>query len=326
MSIQYVFSYFRRCNSQLREISKKEGASLFKLWIDCIWVFFRYGCAIRQYSVGQFYRYSSFDRNQITTTRKYFKLVKRTNDPAYTHFLENKEEFNEKFSAYVKRKWLTSNSMSESSFALLCKSGNGIIVKPLDGMEGDGIYIIESKELDDDEKVKLAYKRLKEENVIIEEVIRQHPKMVFNNKSVNTIRTISIMDKDTHEVNLFKAVLRAGVGESVVDNFHQGGCCYEVDVASGRVCSRGLSAAGGNHLFHPGTDTCMLGFQIPNWDKVVNGCIQAHKLLPQCRYISWDVAITENGMELIEGNHNGDYDMIEFVGSNKYWPLLKKYL
>ena len=135
------------------------------------------------------------------------------------------------------------------------------------------------------------------------------------------------MDKTTHEVNLFKAVLRVGVGDTVVDNYHQGGCCYEVDVNSGRVCSKGISANGGdNIIFHPGTDTCMLGYQIPYWSEVVSGCIEAHKLLPQCRYISWDVAITEKGMELIEGNHNGDYDMIEFVGSNKYWPLLKKYL
>lgn len=36
--------------------------------------------------------------------------------------------------------------------------------------------------------------------------------------------------------------------------------------------------------------------------------------------------ITTDGIELIEGNHNGDYDMLEFIGSNKYWSTLKKYL
>lgn len=64
----------------------------------------------------------------------------------------------------------------------------------------------------------------------------------------------------------------------------------------------------------------------PNWQQVVDGCIAAHKLLPQCRYIAWDVAITDNGIELIEGNHDGDYDMLEFFGEHGYWPMLKQYL
>lgn len=327
MSIQYFISYIKRCNKLLKDIRRKENATLISLWIDSIWSFFRYGCTIRQYSDGKFYRYSSFERRQIVTTRKYFKLVRKTNDPAYVKYLEDKEKFNEKFSKYVYRKWLTSSTMTLENFTMLCHSKTGVIVKPLGGMEGAGIYKIDTSELSSPESIKQHYQKLKGDNVIIEEIIRQHPSMIFNNKSVNTIRTISIMDKTTHEVNLFKAVLRAGVGDTVVDNYHQGGCCYEIDVNSGRVCSKGISAKGGdNIIFHPSTDTCMLGYQIPYWSQVVIGCIEAHKLLPQCRYISWDVAITEKGMELIEGNHNGDYDMIEFVGSNKYWPLLKKYL
>ena len=134
------------------------------------------------------------------------------------------------------------------------------------------------------------------------------------------------MDKKTQEVNVIKTVLRAGVGNAVVDNYHQGGCCYEVDIQSGRICSYGVSAKEGQCLFHPGTQICMLGYQIPNWDKVIKGCINAHALLPQCRYISWDVAITQEGIDIIEGNHNGDYDMLEFVGKGLYWPSLKHYL
>jgi len=326
MSIGYVIDYFKRSNRLLKVISSREDAPLFLLWLDCVWVFFRYGCAIRQYTEGRFYRYSSFERSQITTTRKYFKLVRKTNDPGFIQYLEDKEKFNSKFSEFVHRKWLTSNNMTEEGFDELCTSPTGLIVKPLGGMEGAGIYKVEPSELGDKESIRDLFLSLKKSNVIVEEVIRQHPQMVFNNKSVNTIRTITIVDKYTHEVKLFKAVLRAGVGSAVVDNYHQGGCCYEVDVPSGRVCSKGISANGDDCIFHPGTDTCMLGYQIPNWKQVVEGCIEAHKLLPQCRYISWDVAVTEQGMELIEGNHNGDYDMIEFVGSNKYWPLLKKYL
>ena len=66
----------------------------------------------------------------------------------------------------------------------------------------------------------------------------------------------------------------------------------------------------------------MLGRKIPNWDKVCDGVKQAHAMLPGCRFIGWDVAITEDGIELIEGNHNPDYELLEFLdpkvgGKNK---------
>ena len=193
-------------------------------------------------------------------------------------------------------------------------------------MEGDGISVIGADCLISEDSRHKIYARLKESKTIIEEIIEQHPSMRFNSNSVNTIRAITLMDKTAHEVTMIKAVFRAGVGDVVVDNYHQGGCCYEVDVLLGRACSYGVSTSNKGIIVHPGTDICMLGYEIPNWDKVVSGCIDAHKMLPQCRYISWDVAITRDGMELIEGNHNGDYDMIEFVGRGKYWPLLKHYL
>ena len=70
----------------------------------------------------------------------------------------------------------------------------------------------------------------------------------------------------------------------------------------------------------------MLGYQIPEWKEVLSVIRKAHQLIPQCRFISWDIAITENGVELIEGNHDGDYDMLEFVGRGMMWPVLKQYL
>jgi hypothetical protein len=70
----------------------------------------------------------------------------------------------------------------------------------------------------------------------------------------------------------------------------------------------------------------MLGCQIPNWEKVISGVKDAAKSFPQCRFIGWDVAIIENGIELIEGNHNPDYELIEFVGTKGWYGKIKQFI
>lgn len=49
-------------------------------------------------------------------------------------------------------------------------------------------------------------------------------------------------------------------------------------------------------------------------------------MLPQCRFIGWDIAITDNGIELIEGNHNPDYELIEFFGTRGWYAKIKEWI
>ncbi len=326
MNFKFALTYYNKMHSELKQLSEHSSIPMRKLWVDSIWSYLRYGCTIRQYVTGCFYRYSAFERDKILTTRRFFKLVDKTNDKSHIKYLEDKALFNTHFQKFVHRKWLDSRIMSEDDFNEMCTAGKSIIVKPVGGTEGDNIHIVDSTEINTQEKRSAVFNKLKEESAIIEEVITQHPRMCFNNKSVNTIRMITLLGKNSKKVDVVKAVLRAGVGDTVVDNYHQGGCCYEVDLNTGRVCTQGMSRSSRNLIFHPGTDVCMLGYELPFWKEVVTACVDAHLLLPQCRYISWDVAITPQGIELIEGNHNGDYDMLEFVGRNGFWPLLKKYM
>lgn len=322
----YIFyEYIKKCRKYLHAIHDSEGLPMLFLWFDSFWALIVYGCTIRHYRYGHFYSLRHYQRRQAFTTRKFFKFVAATNSETAISILEDKKRFNTFFKNFVHRKWLDGDCMSFDNFKDLYNQCDSLIVKPLAGTEGYGISIIDCSD-SDDSQLQVLFTDLKQQHVIIEEFVKQHPNIQFKSRSVNTIRAMSVLDKKTGKVEVLKTVIRVGFATSVVDNFHQGGCVYEVDLATGRICSNGISTAGETKIFHPGTDICMLGFQVPNWNKVINACIQAHKLLPKCRYIAWDVAITENGIELIEGNHNGDYDMFEFVGQGLWWPVLKKYL
>lgn len=257
------------------------------------------------------------------TYRRILKVYGICNDRESIKYLNSKHLFNERFAPYINRKWLYSRNMEFGQFNALCESNNALIIKPEDGVEGVGVYRQEIP--NDKESRKQLYASLHAQSYMIEEVLVQHPAMVFNNTSVNTVRAHSIIDRKG-EVHILKMLLRVGVGDSVVDNYAQGGCVYELDRRTGHIISPSLMKSGEEVYTHPGSDIFVLGRVVPNWDKVISGIKHAHKLLPECRFIGWDLAVTTDGIELIEGNHNPDYEFLEFFGSKGWYSKIKKYL
>ena len=51
----------------------------------------------------------------------------------------------------------------------------------------------------------------------------------------------------------------------------------------------------------------ILGFQVPQWDDVVQLVTEAAGVTPQLRYDSWDIAVTDRGVLLIEGNWDAEF-------------------
>ena len=145
-----------------------------------------------------------------------------------------------------------------------------------------------------------------------------------NPSSVNTIRVCSARDR-AGQVHIIGASLRGGGGGSVVDNLHADGVQYPVDVASGCILRGGVKHNGEkNILFHPSTGTKMIGLQIPHWDKILTTVQEAGKLLPNMRYIGWDIAVTEEGCEIIEANYGQGSNGMQQDGVGKY-DTIKQY-
>lgn len=306
------------------ELSEKEGLSKLWLYFDYVSAAICHRCLIRQYAIGEFWRASRAERKRRMTYSRIVKLYDELNSKDYIHYLNEKPEFNAYFSAYVKRDWIHVVNTSYECFCDFLAKHDSVIIKPVDAMQGSGIRKFTLSEVSNINLLDM-YENLKKENVLVEQVIVQHPKMVFGNTSVNTIRMYTILDKGG-KVHPLKAILRAGVGGSVVDNYCQGGAIYEVDIMTGLVCTYGQSKSNSQSYLHPGTDIVMLGYRIPNWDKVIEASERAAELLPQVRFIGWDVAITADDVELIEGNHNPDYELLEFIGSRGYYNKIKDFL
>ena len=249
-------------------------------------------------------------RRNAFTQRRLEKVIGLYNDSNYIHLLKNKNEFNAKFKDYVKRDWLYSKDMTKEALVRLFESHDELFVKPLDDQEGHGVHKVKTRDVSCDE----LYDDLKSKNVVIETVIKQHEKLCLGNSSVNSARVLTVVDTKG-KAHVVRAGLRAGVGDSVVDNYSAGGVLYEIDVETGIIDHKGIQGNNYDVIYHPGTELCMLGYSMPNWKEAMVAVKKAAELIPQCRFVGWDVAFTPDGIELIEGNHNPGLFTMESLGT-----------
>lgn len=318
--ISSILRYKNEIDTYRSKMAKEDKKPSF---VDCLWSYIRYGCVLNHYLYGKFYNLPYSERKKAFTYRNWCRILPEANNSSEIHFLKNKADFNTLFSDFIHRDWLSCKDLNLDKFTTFIKEHKEIVIKPIDGLEGDGISLRTFK---NDEEIREAYDRLKGRGYLIEEKIIQHPDMVFGNKSVNTIRVYTIYNNVKDEVGILKTVVRAGIGDSIVDNSHSGGCAYEIDKKTGKIVSHSYCANGLETEIHPKTNIRMIGRMIPFWPEVLKLCQEAALRVKDCRFIGWDVAITENGPLLIEGNHTPDLDMVEFVGSHGYLPTIKKML
>lgn len=319
--INKYMNYAGKVDSLTKPIAKEEDVSRVYLYFNYAWCLLRYGCLVNQYYGGRFYKMPEIVKRKSFTQRRVSRIINTYNDSNYIHILLNKNEFNGFYKEFVHRKWLYSKDMNYDGFRELFDGCAELFVKPLDDQEGNGVHKISTKE----EAAEELYKELADKNVVIEESIVQHPDMIFGNASVNSVRLLTVVDTKG-KAHLVRAGLRVGVGEAVVDNFTAGGVLYEIDIESGRIDHKGIQGNNYDIIFHPGTEICMLGYELPYWKTAVDSVVKAAEMLPQCRFIGWDVAFTPEGIELIEGNHNPGIFTLESLGSPGAYAEVKRIL
>jgi glutathione synthase/RimK-type ligase-like ATP-grasp enzyme len=119
-------------------------------------------------------------RSKCLTHYRRVALEEKYNNPADFHYFKNKPEFNRFFADYVRRGWLWVRECTFEDFKAFLAQYKSVIVKPMDGKQGDGIRKL-NYDNQDDTALRALFDSLVDENVIVEELIVQHRDMVFAN-------------------------------------------------------------------------------------------------------------------------------------------------
>lgn len=284
-------------------IPKEDRPSLFKIW----WIM-----VIKLWLPAEFfsYHYISLSKKE---RRKYVlnwekdvfvnivnnKRVHTLLDDKYASFLHFKEFYQRDV---VLIDFNDDLSKAKSFFEIHPKA----IVKKNTGGGGHRVQIVDAREYN---SVDELYFSLKEQygskKIVIEELIQQHSTMSsFHPQSVNTLRMPAIRIED--EILFFHPFMRIGRGNAIVDNGSLGGILAAIDEKTGCIKAAAIEN-GTDYFIHPDTNIPLIGFQIPFWEEAKAFTMKLMQTLPEGVYISWDIALTEKGWVMVEGNSRGQF-------------------
>lgn len=294
--------YFKRFLQFLPELSRQSGFSVVRLFFAYVVCYLFHGANSEEFCALHLYEYSHARRAQFLLIRETERFSDRLNAGSTkgdTDCFDDKRRFNETFRDYILRDWLyMPDSTPDQVRAFLTRNGR-FLAKDNLGTQGKSIFLYDTKEVDPD----AFLREYSGKPFLLEAFITQHPAVTeLNPSTVNTVRIQTIRKGD--KVVLVGGCIRCGGADAFVDNFHQGGVAYPLDMDTGRVTGQGRQLTGRCYLCHPSSGHFMPGFQVPFWDRVTDIVRKAAVTVPHIGYVGWDVAITPNGPELVEGNIN----------------------
>lgn len=312
--------YFFKRSRQFINVS--EFKLVFYL-IDYYLMMFRYGATIDDYFTDGFWNSRHSLRKQHVTLLKAHKIWAKLNSREAAKVF-NKTRFNYFFKEFRSIDWVDCKrkDITFEQFREWIDGKDYVMLKDPADTCGRGVIKLELKNFSTEE----LYRKYFPSRYLFEDVFVQDGLLSeINPHSLNTIRVYTInVSGEGPEIPY--AILRMGNGYDYRDNAHAGGLFAEIDVNSGVIISQATNYENHEYPFHPFSKVKIIGQKIPRWEDVKKTVIDAATLVPEIRYCGWDVAVSSNGITLIEGNENGDFMIYEVAAKTGLWPFYIKIL
>ncbi|MBO5837438.1 MAG: hypothetical protein J6Q92_06055 [Oscillospiraceae bacterium] len=282
-----------------RLIAKEEKKPLFLVWLRMVLSVVVTGCTFQEYYNLKFAQRTIKNQKTFITTGSNLKAYKKLNDEAYYHLYINKDEFNKTYSQFIGRDWIQLCQTKREQIYVFFRKHCDVIVKPRSGDSGKGIFIVHNSNQMTTAEIDELIQR--NEQGIVEELLRNHPKLdELNASSLNTMRVVTVRNGAT--VKILFAGIRFGAEGKEIDNISMGGRVAPIDPVTGTICGHSHSKKTVNTTDEENEN--YVGFQMPMWDDLQTYLLGLTAVVPQMRYMAWDIAITPKGFVTIEGNHS----------------------
>lgn len=245
---------------------------------------------------------------------------------------------NDRYHVQVQNDGIVVNSkkdLSDLIIRLLNEArSESIFIKPVEGEGGKHSFKFNKSNLSNDAQIIELYDLMNGENFIFQEAIIQHESInQIYPESVNTLRVHTFFDRKTGEVDIASALMRFGYGGHVIDNGSSGGMFIPINIETWSLSknARSYLKSGGNTFSkHPDTNYKFNDTILPYREETYEIVKEASHLFSN-DFIGWDIAITDKGPMIIEGNDGPHMIMAQMACGGlkahpKYKDIFSEYL
>lgn len=158
----------------------------------------------------------------------------------------------------------------------------------------------------------------------LSETVKQHPYAdLLYDKTVNTIRIITLRDPKTKRFKVFFAVQRIGTSQTIpVDNGSQGGLVCNIDLETGRLSHGRRLHDREVYEVHPDSGTRFADVVIPDWAAFKEEILALAQRFPYLHFIAWDVIKMPDGKNcVIEANTSSGVNIVQLWGGQRHGEL-----
>ena len=310
----YIFSAnYARFFDNLKKVAKKENKNFLKLVVDTGYCVFRYGFCLSDYLNYKLYNKKKKERKQYVSTRTENKFYETVSPSAYKQRYTIKPNFLKDFKEYTKRDFIVPKEGEYDKFLKFLDEHDVFMSKPYDGLGGADVKREYTKDITDKKEY---FENAIKNRIFLEELVIQHPEMnKLCEKSVNTMRIMTFNDHGKSRIIWMG--LRVGNGINAIDNFHAKGMAVNIDVSTGKLVGNAIDKDLNEYTEHPVTHVKFDGFQIPCFkeakEMVLKASLESDKIL----VVGWDVAISDKGPVIIEGNRRPGFDIVQVLSGGK---------
>lgn len=129
---------------------------------------------------------------------------------------------------------------------------------------------------------------------------------------LNTIRIIVVRDPKSCCFKITNAVHRFGTSSTgAVDNASKGGLVSNIDIDTGKLSEAMSIRSLDVYDQHPDTGVKIKEITIPDWDMLKKDIIEISNHFFYLKMIAWDVAITPEGLNIIEANSSSGVNILQ---------------
>lgn len=280
-------------------------------------------------------------RNSFLQYKDWVNFIEEVNGTQYAnkqtclYILRDKRILLKRLGSKLGREFLDISASTYEDFVNFTERHPKFVAKIVDGAFGNNIHVYDLK--NNVQNLENLYKNLlSNKTILLEEYINQVEELnQINPNSVSLVRICTLNINNSIDI-ASTPLLRIGLNEDKTNN--RAAMVTQINNETGITEGISILYKYGKVNFqhkniHPYKNICIKNFSIPYFEEVKSLAIECAKLVPEVKYIGWDIAITNKGPVVIEGNGGpmsyADEQLLSIKekseGVKNYYSKLKEY-